>query len=161
MNSIVPTYNVPGTAFSIAALAAIVPVMIMFKQYFRSLDFLQMSYFFSITMFATAFSSNLSASIANFQYNFLSFCSSGDLICTTGFQLSFGIVVAGFLLISLLFTLIRKCCKPELTFEPIYLFFKGFFKWIYLPLTYYSTTYLAKALDKSLNQSNTVIQDLI
>lgn len=162
MNSVVSSYSVPSSIYSIASLSLVVPVLFIFRQYFRSLDFVQMSYIFALTMYPTAFSAHLSTSFVNFNYNFLNFCSGTDLVCTLGFPLSFGIAVGGFLLLIAIFIGLQKCCgKSKVEFEPTYTAFKGFFKWIYLPMTYYSAKYLASALDNSMNLSNTNLTNII
>ncbi len=74
MNSVVPNYSIPGTVYSIVPLSLVVPVMFMFRQYFRSLDFMQMSYLFGLAMYSASFSTHLTISFAGFNYNFLSFC---------------------------------------------------------------------------------------
>lgn len=161
MNNVVPTYSAASTIFSVAALALVVPVQFIFRQNYRSLDFLQMSYIFAGTMFKASFSNHLSISFASFPYNFLSFCQSGDLVCTLGFQLSFGAVLIGFLLMTALFIGLQRCCGKKLEMEPIYSTFKGFFRWFYLPATYHSAHYLALALEQSFNQSNTNLTNII
>lgn len=117
MNNVVPSYSVASSIYSIASLSLVVPVLFIFRQYFRSLDFMQMSYIFALAMYPSAFSANLSTSFVNFNYNFLSFCSGNDLVCTLGFPLSFGIVVGGFLLLIAFFIGLQKCCgKPKVEF---------------------------------------------
>jgi hypothetical protein len=121
-----------------------------------------MSYIFALAMYSTSFSANLAISFTNFNLNFLTFCTSGDIVCTLGFQLSFGVVLIGLLLLIAIFVGIQRCCgRPNLEMEPTYTAFKGFFKWIYLPYTYYSAFYLASALDKSINQNNTNTTNII
>lgn len=155
MNSVVSNYSIPGTIFSITSLSLVVPVMFIFRQYFRSLDFMQMSYLFGLAMYSTSFSANLTISFVGFSHNFLTFCNSGDIVCTLGFQLSFGCVLLGFLLLVAIFIGLQRCSgKKELQMQPMYLTFKGFFKWIYLPFTYYSSYFLAIALDQAINQNN-------
>lgn len=162
MNNIIPNYSIPGTIYSITSLSLVVPIMFVFRQYFRSLDFMQMSYLFGLTMYSTSFSSNLTISFTGLNYNFLTFCSTGDIVCTLGFQLSFGCVLIGFLLLTAIFIVLQRCGdKKDLKIEPIYLAFKGFFKWIYLPLTYYSSYFLARAADQALNQNNLNTTQLI
>jgi hypothetical protein len=148
--SIVPVQSSIGLAFSITGLALVMPVCFMFRQYFRSLDYFQMTYIFAsvLAISNVTFSDNLNDSWVPFPENFLSgICTSGDLVCSIGFQLSFTICLIGVLLILLLIVTIEKCRKPELKFEPVYSFFKGFFRWTYAPLVYYSIIYLKSALD--------------
>ena len=116
MNSVVPNYSTPGTVFSIISLSLVVPVMFMFRQYFRSLDFMQMSYLFGLAMYSTSFSTNLTASFTNFGKNFLSFCTKGDLVCTLGFQLSFASVLIVVLLLMAIFVALHRCGKKDLEF---------------------------------------------
>lgn len=109
MNSVISNYSIPGTIYSITSLSLVVPIMFMFRHYFRSLDIMQMSYLFGLAMYSTSFSSNLTISFTSFSYNFLSFCSNGDIVCTLGFQLSFGIVLIGFLLLVAIFIGLQRC----------------------------------------------------
>lgn len=50
MNSVMPDYDTPGRVYSIVSLSLVVPVMFLFRQYFRGLDFMQMSYIFGLAM---------------------------------------------------------------------------------------------------------------
>lgn len=109
MNSVIANYSTPGSVYSIISLSLVVPIMFMFRHYFRSLDFMQMSYLFGLTMYATSFSSNLTITFTSFSYNFYSFCSAGDVVCTLGFQLSFGSVLIGFLLLIAIFIGFQRC----------------------------------------------------
>lgn len=154
--TILPDYNTTGVVFSIVGLSAVVPVLFLFRHYFRGLDFVQVSYFFAATMLPSAFSNTLGTSLVNFDYNFLLFCSSGDLVCSLGFQLSFGVAVAGALLFLLLVVSIVKCSKPHVKFEPLYLFLKGFFKWVYVPLAVYSTKALVETLDGTMDSTKLI-----
>lgn len=111
MNNVIPNYSLPGAIFSITSLALVVPVMFMFRQYFRSLDFIQMSYLFGLSMYSTSFSTYLNISFIGFDYNFFTFCRKGDLVCTLGFQLSFGSVLVVFLLLIAIIVRIQRCGK--------------------------------------------------
>lgn len=74
MNSIIPEYSTAGLVFSIVSLTLVVPVLVMFRHYFRSLDFLQMAFFFAKVMYEDAFSLKLFVSVFNFDRNFYNFC---------------------------------------------------------------------------------------
>lgn len=101
--TIVPDHSVAGLIFSIISLAAVVPVCFMFRHYFRSLDFMQFVYLWAVLLGASSatFGNNLNNTWVPWNYNFLSFCTAGDLVCTTGFQLSFTICLVGVLLLLL------------------------------------------------------------
>lgn len=109
MNSIITNYQTPAFIISVVSLTLIVPILLMYKQYFRSLDFLQMSFIFAAAMYKTAFSSQLYVSMVNFSRNLLTFCQSGDVVCTLGFQLSFGVILFGFILLVRIFVSIKRC----------------------------------------------------
>ena len=47
MNSIITNYQTPAFIISVVSLTLIVPILLIYKQYFRSLDFLQMSFIFA------------------------------------------------------------------------------------------------------------------
>lgn len=162
MNSVIPNYDTPGKVYSIVSLSLVVPVMFFFRQYFRGLDFMQMSYIFGLAMYTTSFSTHLGISFADFNYNFLTFCTNGDIVCTLGFQLSFGCVLVGLILLFAIFIGLHRCGgNKKLEFESVYLAFKGFFKWIYLPYAYYSSYYLATAVDLALNHGTMDVTKLI
>jgi hypothetical protein len=108
MNSVIPNYSVPGTVYSIISISLVVPIMFMFRHYFRSLDFMQMSYLFGLVMYSSSFSSNLTISFTGFGYNFFP-CTTGDIVCTLGFQLSFGSALIGFLLLIAIFVGLQRC----------------------------------------------------
>ncbi len=93
-----------GLGFSITGLALVLPVCFMFKHYFRSLDYIQLSYLFAAILgfSSNTFSRDLDDSWVNFSNNFFSFCTTGDVVCTLGFQLSFTICLLGAILILLL-----------------------------------------------------------
>lgn len=132
--SIVPNYSTPGLVYSIVGLSAVAPIVFIFRHYFRGLEFMQMAYYFAATMAATTFSSKLGTSLANFNYNFLTFCESGDLVCSLGFQLSFASCLVGVLIFFFIVVVFQKCCRPHIRYEPVYLMFKGFIKWVYIPI---------------------------
>jgi len=134
-----PYYNSPAIIMSIVSLTAVVPVLCIFRQYFRGLDFLQLSYFLATAIINTSFSSYLYTSIAGFNKSFLTFCTYPDLACMLGFQISFGIVIVGLMFLFFLVATIQKCSKPQLTYEPVYLSLKGFLRWIYVPLAVISS----------------------
>lgn len=137
--AILGSYLIIAQIYSILCLSLVVPVQFIFKIQFRSLDFLQMCYFFSSLMSFNCFSSNLGSSISNFNSNFLTFCQSGDIVCTLGFQLSFAAVIVGIMLLILIIVAFQKCSQPHIRYQPFYTFLKGLFKWIYLPIVVYST----------------------
>ena len=113
MNAIITDYTTAALVFSILSLALIVPVLITYRHYFRSLDFLQMSFIFAASMYKKAFSSKLYVSMMNFNHNLFTFCTTGDMVCTLGFQLSFGVILLGIILLARIFLSIKKCCGPS------------------------------------------------
>jgi hypothetical protein len=114
--AILPSYDAAGLVLSILSLSFVVPILFIFRHYFRGLDFLQMTYFFATAMGATSFAAKLGTSVVNFGYNFLSFCSDQDFVCSQGFQLSFGAVLAGVIIFFFLVVVFQKCCRPDIRF---------------------------------------------
>jgi hypothetical protein len=133
-----------GLAFSIVGLVLVVPSTFLFKQYFRFFDHLQLTllYWMALAPSYDLFASHLTDSWAYFVPNFLKFCTFGDLVCQLGFALSFTICLLGVILLLWLIVTLEKCRKPDLRFEPVYSTFKGFFRWTYIALAYYSLTHL-------------------
>lgn len=121
---------------SIVALAIAPLSYIILKKYYRSLCFLQLSYYYAVAYLTTTnfFSKYLGYSCVDFQANLLTFCESTDLVCSLGFPLSFAGVFAAFLFVVFIFTAIQKCCGKDIRFEPVYSFFKGFITWFYVPI---------------------------
>ena len=66
-------------------------------------------------------------------------------MCTRAFALSFLVILVGVLIILRLITIPEKVREKGLTFPRIYRFFKGLFKWFYLPLVYLSLYILIAA----------------
>ena len=89
----------------------------------RFLDHLQIFYllFLGLASSTSIFSGYLDESWVLFPRNFYIFCTTGDLVCTVGFPLSFTSCLIGFLLIVKIIVAIEQCRKKELRFEPVYL----------------------------------------
>jgi hypothetical protein len=89
-----------GQGFSIAGLILTMPVCFIFKTYFRTLDHLQLFYVYAFLLATESglFSNNLSNSWVAFDKNIFFFCTTGELVCTAGFALSFGACLLLFLL---------------------------------------------------------------
>lgn len=106
--------DILGLAFSIVGLAFIIPILFVFKQYFRFNTHMQFLYLFYIAFAPTAaiFSSYAEISWAAITQNFYIFCTSGDLVCTLGFQLSYTSCLVGTILLALIITKIVACKKP-------------------------------------------------
>lgn len=138
-----------GLAFSIVGLVLVVPSVFLFKQYNRFLDHCQMVFLFWMTLAPTqtSFASHLKESWSKFVPNFLTFCQPGEIVCELGFALSWTICLLGVIMFLFLIVTFEKCKKPDLRFEPVYSTFKGFFKWTYVPLVYYSGYYLITDLN--------------
>lgn len=144
MTFIEPVHSQVGLAFSIVGLVLVVPPTFLFKQYFRYFDHLQLALLYWMVLAPTydTFAAHLTDSWTYFIPNFLKFCTVGDLVCQLGFALSFTICLLGVIFLLWLIVTIEKCRKPDLRFEPVYSVFKGFFRWTYIALAYYSLTYL-------------------
>lgn len=97
MTIIQSAYEGVGLGFSIAGLTLVVPLLFLFKQYFRFLDHLQFVFLYwgILAPVYTTFGSFLSASWSKFIPNFLNFCTANDFVCTSGFALSFTICLLG------------------------------------------------------------------
>jgi hypothetical protein len=146
--AVLPSYQTAGIVYSIVCLTLVVPILFFFRHYYRGLDFLQMAYYFGAVMATASFSTNLSTSVVAFNFNFFSFCTTGDFVCTVGFQLSFGAVLVGLIFLFLFSTLFMKCCGKNPSFDSVFGSIKGFIKWIYVPLAVNSTqVVVAKIID--------------
>lgn len=137
-----------GRGLSIVGLALCMPFCFAFRSYLRFLDHLQLFYVFAIALASssTTFSGNLSNSWVAFDKNIFFFCTTGELVCTAGFPLSFGACLLVFLLVMRLIVAIETCRKKDIRFEPVYTFFKGLTRWIYAPLSYWSVFFLIKSI---------------
>ena len=122
--------------FSIVGLSIAPLLPLFFRRYFRGLEFLQMCYLFAAVMNTSAFSGRLGTAMINFNKNLLTFCTSGDFICSNGFALSFAAVLVGVLLLAFIFVLFRRCCGRKVDYEPVFLTLKGFIKWFYVALAF-------------------------
>jgi hypothetical protein len=147
--AIVSNYQAPAVVMSIIALSVAPLIVLFFRVYYRGLEFLQMAYLFAFVMAQQAFSKNLTTAIVQFDRTFFNSCTSGDFLCTNGFALSFGVVLAAILGLTFLFVSIQKCCNKTVEYEPVYSTLKGFIKWIYVPLTYSSTFFVLTYVNKS------------
>ena len=91
-----------GIGFSIGGLVLVIPLCFLFRTYLRFLDHLQLYFALALGLGTTStiFSNKIKYSWAAFDKNFLNpLCEEGDLVCTIGFQLSFGCCLLAFLLI--------------------------------------------------------------
>lgn len=144
------TLHIIAYTYSIVAIAFTVPIVFVFRQYFRLLDYVQLVYLFSVAFPADdIFSKYLSLGFGQFSSNLSllsSLCTSGSFICVTGFQLSYCACVAGSILLLGFIVMLVKCKKSGVGFEPVYRFMKGLIRWGYFPLSYYSTLYLIYSL---------------
>ena len=137
-----------GLGYSIVGIALVAPICFGFRQYFRFLDHLQIFYllFLGLASSSKIFSGQLDESWVLFPRNFYIFCNSGDFVCSVGFPLSFMSCLLVFLVIVRIIVAIETCRNSQIRFEPVYTFFKGFFRWSYLPLTYYSLYFMIKSI---------------
>lgn len=145
MSTLIPQQNYIGLGFSILGLALVAPSSYFFRIPNRVLDYLQFCYVFA-AVYATStsgpvFSTYLSRSWIDFMPSFLnSQCTTGDFVCTYGGLISWTIGVIGALILLFIIVKIIACRKPSVTYQPVYNFFKGFFRWSMGPLIYYSVT---------------------
>ena len=115
--TVISDYSSPAIVFSIIGLAVAAILPIFFRQYFRGLEFLQMSYYFALAMNASAFSASLNTARVGFSnLNFLTFCTSGDFVCSNGFALSFGVVLSGVMVLVFIFVAIQKLCGKAIEY---------------------------------------------
>lgn len=108
-----------------------------------------MCYLFALTMNPTAFSGYLTTAMVKFNKNILTFCTTGDFVCTNGFQLSFAVILFGLLLVTFFFVQFRRCCGKAIEYEPVFRTLKGFIKWIYVPLVANSTYSLLQVISST------------
>ena len=148
MSSFIPQQDNIAIGFSIAGLAFI-PISTYYRRsYSRVLEAVQMCYLFAFTLVTTTslFSNKLGYSWLSFMPSFLNFCTTGDFSCTYGYLLSPSICWVGASLLFLIIIKIAGRCKPSCKFQPFYNFFKGFFRWTFAPLIYFSALVLINKL---------------
>jgi len=63
-----------------------------------------------------SFSGYLTTATVDFNKNILTFCTTGDFVCTNGFRLSLSAILFGLLFVTFLFVQFRKCCGKEVEF---------------------------------------------
>lgn len=114
MGYISSIYEQIGLAYSIVGLTLVVPTVFIFKQYNRFLDHLQIVLLFALVLQPNhdMFGSHLEDSWAEFIPNFLKFCTTGDLVCSLGFALSWTICLVGVILIFGLIVAFEKRRRP-------------------------------------------------
>lgn len=160
--SFIPYQNYIGMAMSIAGLALVAPISYYFRIYSRALEFAQLFYIFTM-LFAvgmTTFSQNLGYSWISFIPSFLTnYCSNGDFLCSYGYLITPTIVLLGFILLMFIILKIVACKKPEVRYKPFYTFIKGLFRWMLLPLVYYSTDTLIVAIKNGISLSSSSFYD--
>ena len=156
-------YSTPAHVLSIVALALAPFSYIILKKYYRSLFFLQLSYFYGVAYLTTTnfFSTYLDYACIDFQANLLTFCDSTDIVCSLGFPLSFAGVLAAFLFVVFIFTAIQKCCGKDIRFEPVFTFFKGFIIWFYAPIVANAGAVLITQLNNDANGTAMVSKEFL
>ena len=151
-------YQGPAILFSVTSLIATPVILFFFRQYYRGLDYLQMCYIFGILMANGSFSASLSASMLDFDHSFFkSSCQQGEFACGAGVQLSFLIILVAVLIGAFVFAKFQEKCFERIIveYQTLYNGLKGFIKWIYLPLTFYSMSFmLFGSNSNSTNPSN-------
>lgn len=155
--AIISNYHAPAVVMSIIALSVTPLIVLFFRIYYRGLEFLQMAYLFAFVMAQQAFSNKLTTAMVQFDRSFFNSCTTGDFVCTNGFALSFGAVLAAILGLTFLFVSIQKCCNKTVEYEPVYSTFKGFIKWIYVPLAFSSTFYVLTYINQSTIQMSDIL----
>jgi len=120
-----------------------------------------MSYLFASVLNTSTLSYKFTTAMVSFDKNILTFCTTGDYVCSNGFALSFGVILAGILIITFIFVSIQKCCGKAIEYEPVFLTFKGFIKWIYVPLVYTSTKALLSVLSTATISLTTLLPPAI
>ncbi len=147
---IVPAQNIIGIVFSAYGLALIWPIVFVFKQYFRVLDYMQFMFIWGLVILntTTVFSDHLGVSCWTFFPSFFSsLCFTGDLLCTAGGQMTWTVCFVGAFLILMIIVNIMKCRRQNLKAEPVYGFFKGILRWTYFPLFFFSTKFVITELN--------------
>lgn len=76
-------------------------------------------------------------------------CDPGEVVCELGFQMSFATCVIGLVVLLFIFHKFEACKKDSIKFEPIYGFFKGFFRFFYLMVAVIATQYLVNAINSN------------
>lgn len=162
MSSFIPQLDDIGIGFSIAGLAFVSISTYYRRSYSRVLEAVQMAYLLAFTMTPTTslFSNKLGYSWLSFMPSFLKYCTTGDFSCTYGYLISPSICWAGATLLCLIIIKIIGRCKPNIKFQPFYNFFKGFFRWTFAPLIYFSTQILITKLQAG-NKDNDLIASAV
>jgi hypothetical protein len=133
-----------GLAFSIIGLTLVVPILFLFKQYFRFLDHVQLVYLYAITLAPNTapFARHLHDSWTLFFPNFfVNECSAGQMLCVVGYAISFTVCIVALTVIIFGAVAIQKFRENPFHAQPAYDLLKGLYKWTYLALTYYSLNY--------------------
>lgn len=105
--TILPEHVISGLVLSIVGLTFVAPFAFLLRKSFRGLEYMQIAYLYALNMAfsSNTFSNNLGVSIVKFdnQTFFPDACSTSgyDVLCSLGFQISFTIVLVGFLLLLL------------------------------------------------------------
>ena len=106
---IVPGQNIIGIVFSVYGLALVWPIVFVFKQYLRLLDYMQFMYIWGLVIYSTTsvFSDHLGVSCWTFFPSFFSsLCLTGDLVCTAGGQMTWTVCFVGALALLMIVVLI-------------------------------------------------------
>jgi hypothetical protein len=142
MSSFIPSQDIIGQAFAITGLALVAPSTYFFRNYNRVLDYVQMFFVFALVYAPTTgvFSLNLQWGFLSFMQSFInSYCNPNEFLCLYGYLISPFICWFGVGLFMLIILGIASCCIKSVRYQSFYNFWKGIFRWVSIPLVYYST----------------------
>lgn len=156
MSSFVTSQDIIGKAFAIAGLALVAPSSYLFRNYSRVFDYVQLFYVFSLAYASTTgvFSQNLDWGSLSFMQNFLNaYCNAGEFICLYGYLISPAIAWFGVTFFMLLILGLISLKKSSVKYQNFYNFWKGFFRWVSVPLIYLCTTQIITSIQNNFNYS--------
>ena len=141
MSSFLPYQQTLAVAFLFGSLALSPLISYFNRNLSHSLFIVQMVYLFN-NVYATnttLFANRLGLSWLSFIPSFLTYCGDTPSYDCKNANLLTAIIgwIALIILLAIIVRIIR-IKKPNATFKPVYNFFKGFFRWIIIPLFYNS-----------------------
>ena len=142
--SFLPNQLLAGRILAISGLALAPFTTSLGNHYSRTLYFSQFLFLFSFiynTTTEVSFSAHLDYSYLTFMPSFTS-TSWGDFSYDFGFLVSPAICWLGGVILLFLLVKLLACKFENLTFCKPYSFYRGFFYWFFVPLTYLSTSRL-------------------
>jgi hypothetical protein len=149
MSSFIPYQATLGLSFSIVSLA-LTPFVSYFQRMFsQSLVIVQMVYLFSnvYSSNASLFANRLNVSWLGFMPSILTYCSgSSSYECNNANSITIIITWAAVVILLWLIVRIVSIKKSSASFQPIYNFWKGIFRWTIIPLVYNSFNIFIQSL---------------